>query len=175
MAVTGAAIVANQKAGGKPARRVGAYIKAHWKELLALVLAAIPALFILFSVGARKQAHSIATLSPTGAAGSSAPSTSDPAAAVAAVAAPVTAAVAAVKSVVTGSTPASSTNGYNPTKAATPTTNRTTTSTLPPAGRLNKRVPAPQSYPRLGTPPTPPKPVTSTSSRPVVRSKPVPI
>lgn len=64
MAVTGAAIAANQ-ASGNPAKRVGAYMKAHWKELLALVLAAIPALFILFHAGARKQAQQILTLAPT--------------------------------------------------------------------------------------------------------------
>jgi len=63
VAVTGAAIAANQ-ASGNPAKRVGAYMKAHWKELLALVLAAIPALFILFHAGARKQAQQILTLAP---------------------------------------------------------------------------------------------------------------
>ncbi len=71
MAVTGAAIAAKQ-AGGNPIKRVGAYIRAHWKELLALTLAAIPALFLVFHAGARKQAQEILTLPPLGAAPSSA-------------------------------------------------------------------------------------------------------
>jgi hypothetical protein len=65
VAVTGAAIAANQ-ASGNPAKRVGAYMKAHWKELLALVLAAIPALFIVFHSGARKTAQQLVTRPPFG-------------------------------------------------------------------------------------------------------------
>jgi hypothetical protein len=38
-------------------KRLGAYAKAHWKELLALTLAAIPAAFILFHKGARQTAQ----------------------------------------------------------------------------------------------------------------------
>ncbi len=140
MAVTGAAIAANQKAGGKPAQRVGAYIKAHWKELLALVLAAIPALFIVFHSGARKTAGQVLTLSPStppiGDSSSAIPppstSTSSPAPAVAAavataVAAPVNAAKAVSGSASSG---AVSANGSNPTKA--PNIPKTGPSTLPP-------------------------------------------
>lgn len=35
----------------------GPYVRAHWKELLALVLAAIPALFIVFHQGTRQAAQ----------------------------------------------------------------------------------------------------------------------
>jgi len=65
VAVTGAAIAA--KAGGGPAvKRVGAYVKAHWKELLALTFAAIPAIFILLHTGARKAVQQTLTLPPLG-------------------------------------------------------------------------------------------------------------
>jgi hypothetical protein len=40
----------------KKVKGVGPYIRAHWKELLALVLAAIPALFIVFHKGAQQAA-----------------------------------------------------------------------------------------------------------------------
>ncbi len=138
MAVTGAAIAANQKAGGKPAQRVGAYIKAHWKELLALVLAAIPALFIVFHSGARKTAGQVLTLSPStppigdNSSAIPPPSTSNPAPPVAAaVAAAVAAPVNAVKAV-SGSARngAVSENGSNPTKA--PRIPKTGDSTAPP-------------------------------------------
>jgi len=110
VAITGAAIAAKQ-AGGNPVKRVGAYIKAHWKELLALVLAAIPALFIVFHTGARKAAQQTLTMPPLGTgapAGDSSTALSSPAAAVAA---PVAAAVAAATGASNGST---SVNGYNP-------------------------------------------------------------
>ena len=47
MAVTGAAVAAAHE-GGSRLKRAGMYLKAHWKELLALVLAAIPAAYIVF-------------------------------------------------------------------------------------------------------------------------------
>jgi len=116
VAITGAAIAAKQ-AGGNPVKRVGAYIKAHWKELLALVLAAIPALFIVFHTGARKAAQQTLTMPPLGTgapAGDSSTAMSSPAAAVAA---PVAAAAAAV----TGSNNSgTSVNGYNPISVTAP-------------------------------------------------------
>ncbi len=72
MAVTAAAIAAKEKGGGH-FHRVGAYIKAHWKELLALALAAIPALFIIMNWGSsRKTAQGIVTLQPDSSSGSGA-------------------------------------------------------------------------------------------------------
>lgn len=53
-ALAGAAIAAEQGAKGKVAR-IRAYMKAHWKELLALTFAAIPALFIVFHKGTQQQ------------------------------------------------------------------------------------------------------------------------
>lgn len=53
--VAGAVIAANQ-GGGSKLRRIRAYLKAHWKELLALTFAAIPALFIVFHKPARDAA-----------------------------------------------------------------------------------------------------------------------
>jgi hypothetical protein len=47
-------------AGGAPKtrlKRLGAYARAHWKELLALGLAAIPAAFLLFHKGTQQAAQ----------------------------------------------------------------------------------------------------------------------
>lgn len=68
MAVTGAAVASRTEGG----HRVTNYIKAHWKELLALVLAAIPALFIIFTLTGRKAAQQTITLAPNGSAPSGA-------------------------------------------------------------------------------------------------------
>jgi len=57
--------IAAGRGGGKGVRN---YLKAHWKELLALTLAAIPAVWIISNWGgSRKTAASVITLQPDGA------------------------------------------------------------------------------------------------------------
>lgn len=127
--VTGAAI-AEKQSHGSHLKRAGAYVKAHWKELLALVLAAIPALFIVLHPGARKAAQSVLTLSPDGSsstAGADPSSTISPVSSGSGAAAAAGAAASAVAGAVASAVKpaaktATSTNGYNPTSAKAPPT-----------------------------------------------------
>jgi hypothetical protein len=156
VAVTGAAIAA--KAAGKSRlQRAGAYVRAHWKELLALLLAAIPAAFIVFHTGARKQAQSILTLPPLGAAtpgGADASSAITPAV-------NTSSPSSTTSSSPSPTTPKSSVSvaGANPTKVAAPAVKNSSNVARTP-GTLSKQAPAP-----------PPAPVKKTSPAAVIGNR----
>jgi len=152
MALTGAAIVA-KTAGKNRLQRVGAYARAHWKELLALLLAAIPAAFIVFHTGARKQAQSILTLPPLGAAtpgGADASSAITPAV-------KTTSAASTTSSSPSPTTPKNSVSvaGANPTKVAAPSV-KNSSNVARTTGALSKQTPTP--------PPAPAKKKTSAAA-----------
>jgi hypothetical protein len=124
--------------------RIEAYGKAHWKELLALVLAAIPAAFLLFHKGAQQAAANAMTYIPAAFGGGDPGATPavDPGAAVAAAAAAPAQAVAAVTQAVTGTPPpppsttlGTSVNGSNPiVSPPIPKTAVVATARVPPPG-----------------------------------------
>jgi hypothetical protein len=105
--------------------KIEAYGKAHWKELLALVLAAIPAGFLLFHKGTQKAAANVISYIPAAfGGGSGAASSADPGAALA-------------DALSTGPPPSStlgtSVNGSNPTNTpAIPRTGGSSTPKTPP-------------------------------------------
>jgi len=149
MAVAGAAIVA-KAAGKNRLQRVGAYARAHWKELLALLLAAIPAAFIVFHSGARKQAQSILTLPPLGAA---VPGGADASTAITP-ALNTTSPASTTSSSPSPTTPTSGTSvkGSNPTRVAAPAV-KNSSNVARTTGALSKQTPT--------TPPAPAKKRTS--------------
>lgn len=124
--------------------RVEAYGKLHWKELLALVLAAIPAFFLLFHKGTQQAAANAISYIPAAFAGDSGSATAggpggDPGTQLAPATGttssnPITAAVSAVANVISPKPASTSVNGANAVKSpAIPKTGFTASPGVPTA------------------------------------------